>query len=65
MIPGTNRRAKAFGRAAHDAGAEGILAPSPRMSDGVNLVYFPESVLGPGRAEILGRDELERWVRKR
>ncbi len=62
---GHESQSQAFGRAAHDAGAEGILAPSARMSDGVNLVYFPESVLGPGKAEILGRDELERWIRKR
>jgi RES domain-containing protein len=56
---------QALGRAAHDIGAEALLAPSSRVSAGTNLVFFPESVLGPGKVEILGEDELARWLKKR
>ena len=62
---GHESHSQAFGRAAHDVGAEGLLAPSAQVRSGVNLVYFPESVLGPGKVEILGREELERWLKKR
>ena len=62
---GHESQSQAFGRATHDVDAEGLLAPSARVPGGVNLVYFPESVLGPGKVEILGREELERWLKKR
>jgi RES domain-containing protein len=62
---GHESQGQAFGRAVHDVDAEGLLAPSARVPGGVNLVYFPESVLGPGKVEILGREELERWFKKR
>lgn len=62
---GHESQSQAFGRAAHDVSAEALLVPSTRVRDGVNLVYFPESVLNPGNVEILGEDELERWLRKR
>ncbi|HWZ42423.1 MAG TPA: RES family NAD+ phosphorylase [Candidatus Saccharimonadales bacterium] len=61
---GHESQSQAFGRAAHDVGAEALLAPSVRVPGGVNLVYFPESVPS-GKVEILGREELERWLRKR
>ena len=61
---GHESQSQAFGRAAHDTGAEAILAPSVRAAGGVNLVFFPESVLGPGKVEILGRQELVRWLKK-
>ena len=57
-------QSQAFGRAAHDAGAEGLLVPSGRVPGGINLVYFPESIV-PGRVEILGSEELNRWLKKR
>lgn len=62
---GHESRSQAFGRAAHDTGAEAILAPSARVTGGVNLVYFPDSVPGPGKVEILGGDDLERWLKKK
>ena len=62
---GHESQSQAFGRAAHDTGAEAILATSVRAASGVNLVYFPESVLGPGKVQILGQEELERWLKKR
>lgn len=62
---GHESQSQAFGRAAHDRGAEGLLTPSARVQDGVNLVYFPESGLGAGKIQILGEEELERWLKKR
>lgn len=62
---GHESQSQAFGRAAHDVGAEGLLAPSARIPAGANIVYFPESVCGSDKAEILGREELQRWIKKR
>lgn len=62
---GYESQTQAFGRAAHDVRAEGLLAPSARVRGAVNLVYFPESVLGSGKVEILGEDDLKRWLKSR
>jgi RES domain-containing protein len=56
---------QAFGRAAHDLGAEGLLVPSVRVPGGVNLVYFPQSLVAKSRVEILGEADLDRWIKKR
>lgn len=61
---GCESQTQAFGRAAHDIGAEALLVPSARINGGANLVYFPESILGPGKVDILGQDELKRWLKK-
>ncbi len=62
---GHESQSQALGRAVHDIGAEGLLAPSVRVPGGVNLVYFPESVLGKGKVEILGEAELGRWLKNK
>jgi RES domain-containing protein len=62
---GREAQSQAFGRAAYEIGAEGVLAPSARVRGAVNLVYFPESILGHGNVRILGEEELERWLKKR
>ena len=62
---GHESQSQAFGRAAHDLGAEGLLVPSARVPEGSNLVYFPESVPGSRNVDILGGEELERWLKKR
>lgn len=62
---GHESQTQGFGRAAHDVGAEALLVPSARIPGGVNLVYFPESVPGSGKIEILGKDDIERWLKKR
>ena len=62
---GHESQSQAFGRATHDVGAEALLAPSARIRGGVNLVYFPESVISSSGIEILGEDELARWLKKR
>jgi len=56
---------QAFGRAAHDCGAEGLLVPSARIPSGVNLVYFPETLDKESEVKLMGRQEVERWIRKR
>jgi RES domain-containing protein len=60
---GREAKSQAFGRAAHDAGAEGLLVPSARVPGGVNLVYFPESISEGSDVEILGEEELARWLK--
>jgi RES domain-containing protein len=62
---GFESQSQAFGRAAHDLGAEAIVAPSARINGGVNLVYFPNSVLRARNVEILGEEDLKRWLKKR
>lgn len=62
---GHESQSQAFGRAAHDAGAEALLAPSARVRGGANLVYFPESAASPNVIKILGEDELSRWLKKK
>jgi hypothetical protein len=62
---GHESQSQAFGRAAHDVGAEALLAPSARIRGGVNLVYFPESAGSPNAIKILGEDELSRWLKKK
>jgi RES domain-containing protein len=62
---GFEAQSQAFGRAAHDIGAEGLLVPSARVRGGVNLVYFPQSLTPRSKVEILGEDELHRWLKKR
>jgi RES domain-containing protein len=56
---------QAFGRAAHAIGAEAILVPSARVPGGMNVVYFPRSLTRGSEVEILGEDDLTRWLRKR
>lgn len=54
-----------WGRAAHASGAEGLLAPSSRVAGGINVVYFPDSLVGSSHVQILGEAELTRWLKKR
>ncbi len=61
---GHESQSQAFGRAAHDLGAEAIIVPSARVPRGVNLVFFPESLLEPGEVEILGKDDLKKWLKR-
>ena len=58
-------QSQALGRAAHDAGAEGVLAPSARVPGGINIVYFPDSLADRSLVEIFGEQELLRWLKKR
>jgi RES domain-containing protein len=58
-------QSQSFGRAAHDMGAEGLLVPSARVRGGVNLVYFPKSIGARSKVELLGEEELNRWIKKK
>lgn len=46
------------GRAAFEAGYEGVLARSAADQDGQNLIVFPENLLGSSRLEVLDPDQL-------
>jgi len=56
---------QALGRAIHDVGAEALITPSARVEGVENLIFFPESIASLGSVEILGKEELERWLKKR
>jgi RES domain-containing protein len=62
---GHESESQAFGRAAHDAEAEGISMASARVSQASNIIYFPDSLSKNSRVQVLGEDELERWLKKR
>ncbi len=51
---------QAFGRACFDSGLNGILAPSARVPDAVNVVYFPGNRTGPTEAVICESEQLDR-----
>jgi RES domain-containing protein len=57
-------QSQAFGRAAHDLGAEALLVLSARVPGGMNLVYFPQALARGSRVEILGEDDLDRWLKQ-
>jgi RES domain-containing protein len=51
---------QAIGRAVFTQGGEGMLAPSARVSGGVNLAYFPENQWNLSRVTVLEAEKLER-----
>ncbi len=51
---------QAIGRAIFDCGANGILAPSAKVADGVNTVYFPENFSWTGEAKVWDSEKLDR-----
>jgi RES domain-containing protein len=61
---GFESRSQALGRAAHDCGAEGLLVSSARISKGINLVYFPQALVKDSKIELLGEDDIKRWIRR-
>ena len=62
---GHEAQSQALGRAAHDFGAEGVLAPSARVPGGINIVCFPDSLVSQSQMKILGEEELKRWLKTR
>lgn len=58
-------QSQAFGRAAHAIGAEALLVPSARVPGGMNVVYFPQSLARGSEVEILGENDLNRWLKRR
>jgi RES domain-containing protein len=62
---GHESQTQALGRAAHDLGAEALLAPSARVPGAKNLIYFPDTSTSRATVTILGQAELEKWLKKR
>jgi RES domain-containing protein len=62
---GYESESQALGRAIHDMGAEALITPSARVEGVENLVFFPRSITHAGSVEILGNEELDRWLKKR
>ncbi|MGI8889625.1 MAG: RES family NAD+ phosphorylase [Chthoniobacterales bacterium] len=51
---------QAIGRAVFSAKGEGLLVPSARVPDGVNVVYFPENLRASSRVRVFEAEELRR-----
>jgi RES domain-containing protein len=62
---GYESESQALGRAIHAAGAEALITPSARVEGVENLVFFPETITHAATVQILGKEELERWLKKR
>ncbi len=56
-------QSQAFGRAAEAFGAEALLAPSARVSTGMNVIFFPGSLSPKSKTELLGAADLTRWIK--
>jgi len=48
---------QAIGRATYEAGYEGLLVPSAAIPNGVNLVVFPENLVGKSILRYINPDE--------
>ncbi|MDQ3197577.1 MAG: RES family NAD+ phosphorylase [Verrucomicrobiota bacterium] len=57
---GSESLTQAIGRAVFANEGEGLLVPSARVSDGVNVVYFPENHRAASRATVLEAEKLDR-----
>ena len=62
---GKESLSQALGRAAHEAGAEALLAPSAAAGGTHNLVVFVENLLPESVVQIENQAELDRWLKKR
>lgn len=51
---------QALGRAVFENEGEGLLAPSARIPDGINLAYFPENQRSGSRVTVLESEKLDR-----
>jgi len=55
---GNESLTQAIGRAAKEAGLEGLLVPSSARRHGVNLVFFPENRQPRSQIDPVNKDEL-------
>ena len=53
---------QAFGRAARNSGLNAIFCPSARVTDGVNLVVFPDRLRRGDTIRLLGEEELQKHL---
>ena len=49
---------QAFGRAAFDVGLNGLLVPSAKVQNGINVVYFPEKCSHSTEAKVWESEKL-------
>ncbi|MDQ8194732.1 RES family NAD+ phosphorylase [Coraliomargarita sp. SDUM461004] len=59
---GVETLAQTVGRAIHDLGYEGLIAPSAKDRRGRNLIWFPDQLLSESRISISGEKQLEQWL---
>lgn len=62
---GYESQSQALGRAIHSLGTEALITPSARVEGVDNLVFFPGSITYSSNIEVLGKEELDRWLKKR
>ena len=54
---------QAIGRAVFSNGGEGLIVPSARVPEGVNVVYFPQNHRAASRVSVLESEKLDRiWA---
>lgn len=53
---------QAFGRAARNSGAVGLICPSARVPDGINLVVFRDRLRASDTMRLLGEKELNKYL---
>ncbi|MBA3834050.1 MAG: RES family NAD+ phosphorylase [Chthoniobacterales bacterium] len=53
---------QAFGRAARNSGAVGLICPSARVADGINLVVFRDRLRASDTMRLLGEEELNKYL---
>jgi RES domain-containing protein len=56
---------QALGRAAQQLGAEALRVLSARVKGGHNIVVFPESLRAHSQMQVIGKEALDKWLKKR
>jgi len=62
---GSESLGQALGRAAQQLGAEAMMVPSAQVNGGSNIVVFPESLRAHSQLQVIGEEELDKWLKKR
>lgn len=57
---GSESLTQAIGRAVFANRGEGLLAPSARVSSGINIAFFPQNQMGGSRVRVLEAEKLKR-----
>ena len=60
QIDGQESLAQCFGRAVFESGANGLLAPSARVPNGINVVYLPQNQTSADEATVFQPEKLDR-----
>ena len=62
---GSESLGQAMGRASQQLGAEAMMVPSAQVNGGTNIVVFPESLRAQSLIQVIGKEELDKWLKKR